>query len=227
MTIYEPWLLSMDCKKAQRHFDDLAGGQISETVARQVQRHLRDCTDCRVAHQRAGRLQQMLTLKRYERPSSGYLDRFLGEFHQRLDVETAPRVTWWDRIVNNLAIEPVRAWRYGFTGAVGVALAVTMLWRGFSSPDVNSAATAVPTSQSDPAPLFVSSPLPAPHSTPQMIAATLPVSSRPTRDEAGIPSAGNVVIIPVAAHNDTSAPRYVLDRIGVTPASYEVASIHF
>lgn len=220
--------LSMDCKKAQRLFDDLTGGRLSETIARQIQRHVQDCTDCRVAYQRAARLQQMLTLKRYERPSSNYFDRFLGEFHQRLEAATAPHVSWWDRIVDNLAIEPVRTWRYGFTGAVGLALTVTMLWRGFSSPSVNSAATAQQTSLSDPTPIFASSTLPASHSTPRTIAATLPVSARPTRDEPGIiPSAGNVVIIPVAAHNDTSAPRYVLDRIGVTPASYEVASIHF
>jgi hypothetical protein len=71
-------------------------------------------------------------------------------------------------------------------------------------------------------PLLAEASMPASHSTPAMaVASVLPRSAEPS-------SAGSVVIIPAAAQSDNdeaSAPRYVLDRI--TPASYEVASIHF
>jgi len=217
----------MDCGQAQRLLDDLVNGRLSESVACQLQRHVEDCTDCRVASQRAARLQRLLGLKRYEQPSIDYFNSFLSEFHQRLEAETAPRVTLWERIVNNLVIEPVRTWRYGFTGAVGLALAVVLIWRGLNPPDVNPPEDSQQTSVPNSAHILASSTLPAPHSTPQSIAATLPMSSRMAPDESRASSAGNDVIIPVAAHTDTSAPRYVLDRIAITPASYEVASIHF
>ena len=217
----------MDCGKAQRLLNDLADERLSENVARELHRHVEECTDCRVARQRAARLQQLLALKRFEQPSSNYFDTFLNEFHQRLEVETAPHTNLWERIINNLAIEPVRTWRYGFTGAAGVALAVVLIWRAFNPPDVTQSAEAQQTPTPTPAHILASSTLPAPHSTPQSIAATLPDSSRPTRAESRTSSAGNVVIVPLAAHNDTSATRYVLDSIGITPASYEVASIHF
>jgi Putative zinc-finger len=216
----------MDCKKAQRLLDDLTEGRLSETVARQLQRHVEECTDCRVASQRAARLQQLLGLKRYEQPSPVYFNNFLGEFHQRLEAETAPHVSPWDRIINNLAIEPVRTWRYGFSGAMGMALAVVLIWRGFNSPDVNPPSDADLASASNPVHVLASSTLPASHSTPRSITAPLPDSLRTTRNEVLASSAGSDVIIPTAAPS-TSATRYVLDRIGITPANYEGASIHF
>ena len=216
----------MDCRKAQSLFDDLTDGRLAEAVARELQRHVAECSDCRVASQRAARLQQLLTLKRHEQPSPVYFDNFLSEFHQRLEAETAPRVSLWDRIVNNLAIEPVRTWRYGFSGAMGMALAVVLIWRGFNSPDVIPPADTDQAFAPNPAHILASSILPAPHSTPRSIAATLPDSLRTVRDEVRASSAGSDVIIPVTAPS-ASATRYVLDRIGVTPATYEVASIHF
>jgi hypothetical protein len=216
----------MDCSKAQRLLDDLTEGRLSEAVARQLQRHVEECTDCRVASQRAARLQQLLALKRYEQPSPVYFNNFLSEFHQRLEAETAPRVSLWDRIVNNLAIEPVRTWRYGFSGAMGMALAVVLIWRGFNSPDVAPPSDADLASAQNPFHVLASSALPASHSTPQSITASLPNSLRTTRDEVLASSAGSDVIIRTAAPS-ASATRYVLDRIGITPANYEVASIHF
>ncbi len=216
----------MDCRKAQRLFDDLTDGRLPETVARQLQRHVEECSDCRVAGQRAARLQQLLAMKRYEQPSPVYSNNFLSEFHQRLEAETAPRVSLWDRIVNNLAIEPVRTWRYGFSGAMGMALAVVLIWRGFNSSDVNPPSDTDLTSAPNPAHILASSTLPASHSTPRSITSILPVSLRSTRDEVRASSAGSDVIIPAAAPS-ANATRYVLDRIGITPANYEVASIHF
>ena len=217
----------MDCRKTQRLLDDLVGGRLSEDSARQVQRHMEECTDCRVASQRAARLQQLLAFKRYERPSPGYFDNLLREFHQRLEAETAPRVSLWDHIVNNLALEPVRTWRHGFSGAVGVVLAAVLIWRGLHSPDVAPSADTLNASVANPIHLFASGTLPAPHSTPQSIAATLPIPTCIAHDGDLASSAGSTVIIPTVVADDTSATRYVLDRIGITPASYEVASVHF
>ena len=217
----------MNCRQTQRLFDDMADGRLPEAVAQQLQRHLEECTDCRVTRQRSARLQQLLAVKRYEQPSPDYFGNFLREFHQRLEAETMPRVSFWERIVNNLAIEPVRTWRYGFSGAVGLALAVTMIWRGFSAPDVSARIGLPAGSLPSPIHLFASDDLPAKNPTPRTIAAILPLSTRATRGETESASAGSVAIVPVDAHSELGAPRYVLDRIGVTPASYEVASIHF
>jgi anti-sigma-K factor RskA len=70
----------------------------------ELQRHLDDCTDCRVLAQRATRLQRLLALKRYEQPPAGYHDNFLGEFHRRLAAVTQRPtlaecwVDWWSDV---------------------------------------------------------------------------------------------------------------------------------
>src|SRR5277367_1992103 len=117
----------MNCKKAQQLFEDLTQERLAPTTATQVRRHLADCTDCRVFEQRAGRLQRLLTLKRYERPSPEYFDNFLSEFHDRLLAE-ARQAGWWERVLGRvdgfLAAESMRVWRYSFTSAMGVAMVV-------------------------------------------------------------------------------------------------------
>ena len=213
----------MDCKKARRLFDDLADGRLAELVGSDLQRHIADCTDCRVLQQRAARLQRLLALKRYEQPSSQYSRLFLSEFHRRLEAETRARPGWWEQFLDSIIIEPARTWPYGFAGAAGIALAVgVLIWsgNGRAPRDRRLVHEDRPTPISSPSPVLTAASVPAPHSLPRSIAATLPRSSDAS-------SAGSVVIIPAAARDDASAPRYVLDRITVTPASYEVASVHF
>ena len=77
---------------------------------------------------------------------------------------------------------------------------------------------------------------PAVQTIPLTIAAPLPSLDRETRAGlqpmmAGNPagSATSLTAFPAVADlsNEPLAPRYVLDRVTVSPASYEVATVHF
>jgi hypothetical protein len=211
----------MDCGKAQRLVQDLVDGRLDGGVASELQRHMSECTDCRVAQQRAIRLQQLLSVKRYERPGQDYFDGFLGEFHRRLADTLTPQPTWWDRILETLHVQNVPTLRYGFAHAFGVILACGIIARALVSGDVSQEVT-----QSDVisfgAPHWqAATALPAPHSTPPRIAALLPSSSEI------VSGAGGALILPVETTGESSSPRYVLDRISRVPSTYEVASIHF
>lgn len=215
----------MDCKKVQRMFDDLAEGRLPEAVSRRFRRHLEECTDCRVQQQRTARLQQLLAIKRHERPAPEYFNDFLGEFHQRLQAEAATRPPWWQRLAASMTAEPARTWRYAFAGALTVFVAFGAITsRVILSAGRSAGGDAPQVAAGVSEPLFAAAPLPASHSMPAMaVASALPRSAEPS-------SAGSPVIIPAVAHDDTDeagAPRYVLERITDTPARYEVASIHF
>lgn len=212
----------MECSKVQRLFDDLSENRLPETLSWEVRRHLDECTDCRVAQQRAARLQQLLALKRHERPSPEYFDDFLGEFHQRLQAETQTQAGWWEQLVASFTIERSRAWPYAFAGGVGVFLIVSVLMLRGVIPMARPVASDAPQAADDISiPTFAAA---SPSTPAKAVASTLSRSVGPSL-------AGSVVIIPAAAHSanaEVSAPRYVLDRITVTPANYEVASsIHF
>lgn len=194
----------MDCKKAQRLIQERGAAAGPE-----AHRHATECSDCRVTQQRALHLQQLLAVKRHETPGAHYFDNFLGDFHRRLAVATAPRPTLWQKICTRLHLEPVAQLRYGYAHALGVVFAVALVWRGLVSLDL---------------PANIESDVMAikPTSTPRMLAAALPVHAPVA------PVANTPIVIPAAATRaDFTAPRYVLDRINVSPANYEVASIHF
>jgi hypothetical protein len=214
----------MDCKKAQRLFDDLPRNRLSEQLSLEVRQHLDDCTDCRVMEQRVARLQRLLALKRHERPAPEYFDNFLNEFHNRLLEEARGRTRLWERVIagveDALTVQPGHTWRYGFAGAMASVLAIGAMWMGVRQPDQSSPAAIGPITVGSSPLTFTAAALPAPQSTPKSIAATLP---SPTESA----SVGNVLVVPAAEPAEPSTPRYVLDRIRITPASYEVASVHF
>jgi len=211
----------MNCDKAQRLIQDLADGRLNDGVARELQRHVGECTDCRVAQQRASRLQQLLAVKRYEKPGQEYLDGFLGEFHRRLAQATAPQPALWDRMLEALHIQSVPTLRYGFAHAFGVVLACGMILRGLISGDVGREVSQADAIRFGAPHWQAASASPAPHSTPPRIAALLPSFSETAS------SAGGALILPVEPAGESSSPRYVLDRISRSPSAYEVASIHF
>lgn len=189
--------------------------RLPETLAQQLRRHLDECTDCRVAHQRAGRLQQFLALKRHERPSPEYFDSFLSRFHQRIEVEARRRTNWWERLIASVAVEPPRGWRYALVSVAGVLLAAGFLMTSRIVPTGQLVAGrgAADRRATTPAPAISTE-------LAKNIPSPIPVLAEPSL-------AYNATTASADEHNEASAPRYVLDRITVTPASYEVASIHF
>ena len=207
----------MNCSKAQRLVQDFADGRLTDGLARELQRHVTDCSDCRVAQQRATRLQQLFALKRHEHAGAHYFDNFLDNFHRRLALEIAPRPTLWERMLGALHIQNVPSLRYGFANAFGVVLACGMVLRGLISMDLGSAVA-----RTDALNFGASQVQTAPHSQPPRIASILPRTPGPAST-----AGSGALIIPIAARGEPSTPRYVLDRISLSPASYEVASIHF
>lgn len=226
----------MNCRKAQAQFDDLSRGRLPEPLAAALRQHLDDCTDCRVAHQRAARLQRLIALKRHEHPGAEYFDGFLAEFHRRLDAELQPRPSVWQRLAGAWSIEPMRGWRFGFAGALALTMAAMVLWYSVR-PANQTVATASPGIEPvAPTPTLFTASAPAVQAVPLTIAAPLPSLARESADRlqpmmAGNPAGSATSVMPVSAvadrANDPLAPRYVLDRVTVSPASYEVANVHF
>jgi hypothetical protein len=221
----------MNCKKAQQLFDDLWHQRLAPDTAAQVRQHLADCTDCRVLQQRAARLQRLLALKQYERPAPAYFDNFLSEFHSRLLAETQ-RTGWWERVLgpvdNLLAVELTRVWRYRFASAMGVAVVMGVVWMGVrQTSDPGGAAGQAASADASWVVAETDAMLPPPHSTPSTIAASVAGLWHATPADYQLATAGSVVSVPSPTRAESTAPRYVLDRISVTPATYEVASVHF
>src|SRR5262245_22718108 len=129
----------MNCQKAQRLMDDLARNRLGEPEAVAVRQHLADCTDCRVYHQRAARLQRLLALKRYEQPPPGYFDQVLAGFHQRL-AEVEQRGSWWDRALASWGLDSFFSPRYSWASACAVLLVAGVCWMGMRNS--NEALTA-------------------------------------------------------------------------------------
>jgi hypothetical protein len=209
----------MNCQQTQHLFDDLAAGRLPEPVAGDVRRHIGECTDCRVAQQRAARLQQLLALKRHEHPGSAYFDGFLNEFHRRLEAETAPRVRWWGLVWDQLTLRPA----YGWAAAVTAVAVVGMFLFDPSSanPPVHVVAPNVS------AVAVVSPPVVEHPDSPVLVASPAGPLRGIEAESASIVTPGGVVIMPAVAHSNYSAPRYVLDHIALTPVAYEAANVHF
>ncbi len=200
----------MNCKRTQRLLADLARDRLPESVARTMRQHLEDCTDCRVQEQRAARLQRLLALKRYEQPAPAYFENFLVEFHRRQQADERSRARVWERIAAIWTVEPIRAWQYGFAGAMGVAVvAAGMMWAGSRTPQSLTVATNAAVS-------VVAKAIAAP-SSPVVTPRALPEDTQPP-----------VTLVAASDESvDSAEPNYVLDRVPVLPVTYEVASVRF
>ncbi|HVM60945.1 MAG TPA: zf-HC2 domain-containing protein [Verrucomicrobiae bacterium] len=220
----------MNCEKVQTLFDDLSENRLDPETAARVRQHLADCTDCRVLEQRAARLQRLLALKRYERPSPEYRDGFLSEFHQRLAAETQ-RTPWWERAVGRidslLVAGTVQVWRYGLASAMGVAVVVGVMWMSVRQPDIADNITGQTASTNPSVVLANSQTVFPPSGSPDVVTTSLAATATlqaESGDYQATPT-GGMDLVPAATRADDTVPRYVLDRI--TPASYEVSSYHF
>jgi hypothetical protein len=215
----------MDCTKAQELFDDLSRDRLAPETAAEVRQHLVDCTDCRVQEQRTARLERLLALKRYEQPAPEYFDNFLSEFHRRVLAE-AQRPGRWERALGHieelLAVESMRVWRYRFASAMGVAVAVGLMWMGMRQMD-DPANVASQMAEANPSLIFAETG----SSTPSTMAASLSSLLQMPPADYEPAAADSAVLTPAPAHADSPAPRYVLDRISVTPASYDVPNVQF
>lgn len=72
------------------------------------------------------RLQRLLALKRFEKPSSGSLDGVVAEFHRRLRYEEIRRTqnspaVLWSRMMDALLVEPLSLMRQATVGAAVAA----------------------------------------------------------------------------------------------------------
>jgi len=219
----------MDCKKAQRLFDDLARERLAPDVAVAVRQHLTDCTDCRVSEQRAARLQRLLALKRYECPSPEYFSNFLAEFHNRLLAETQPRARWWERAWGGmddfLLAKSMQVWRHGLASAMGVVVVAGLVWMGLREID-DPAGSIDQMAAVNPPLMMTQIPLPASQSTPVAATVQLVGLTHGASEDYQSAVADSVAVAPAAARTE-STPQYVLDRISVTPASYDVPNVHF
>ena len=215
----------MDCRKAQELLDDLSRERLAPETAADVRQHLADCTDCRVQEQRTARLQRLLALKRYERPAPEYFDHFLSEFHSRVLAE-AQRAGWWERILGRvddlLAVKSARVWRYRFASATGVAVVVGLVWMGVRQT-IDPADVTGPAAGANPSLVFADTTF----STPSAIAASVPSLLQVSPADYGPVAADSVDLTPALTRADSPVPRYVLDRISVTPASYDVPNVQF
>ena len=138
----------MNCRQTKQLLHDCADARLAESVAREVQRHVGECSDCRVFQQRDRQLQQLLAVKRHETPGPDYFNNFLGEFHQRLADATLPRATFWQRLSDRFRLDPIVVLRSGFVPALGAAFVVALLVRGSVLPArVEQPATSTVTAQ--------------------------------------------------------------------------------
>jgi hypothetical protein len=216
----------MNCKKAQRLFDDLSRERLAPELATAVRQHLTDCTDCRVLEQRGARLQRLLALKRYERPSPQYLENFLAEFHGRLLAETQPRTRWWRRVDDFLSTGQMQVWRYGFASAMGLVMAAGLMWMGLR--ETNDLGGLEPMAGLNPPLVVTPVAVPASQSAPDAVPLRLTGMSHITPADYEVAPTESVVVPSPATRTESTAPQYVLDRISVTPpASYEVARLYF
>ena len=215
----------MNCKKAQRLFDDLSRDRLAPELANDVRRHLADCTDCRVLEQRAARLQRLLALKRYERPAPEYFDNFVTEFHSRLLAETQPRTKWWKQVDDFLSTGQMQVWRYGFASAMGIVMAAGLMWMGLR--ETNDLGGIEPMASVNPPLMVTPVTVPVPQSAPDTVPLHFAGMSHMTPADYALAPTERVVVPSPATHADSTAPQYVLDRISVTPASYEVARLYF
>ena len=216
----------MDCGKAQKLFDDLSRERLEPETAAEVRQHLADCTDCRVQEQRAARLQRLLALKRYELPAPEYFDNFLSEFHSRLLAE-ARRPGLWERALGRVedlvTVESARLWSYRFASAAGVAVVVGLMWMSVRQTN-DPSDFAGPMAGADLSLVFAETT----PSTSGAMAPSLSTSLLQVTPADYEPSTANgVVLTPSSTRADATVPRYVLDRISVTPANYDVPNVQF
>ena len=152
----------MDCRQTKELLHDLADGRLVEPVAEQVQRHFSECSDCRVFQQREHRLQQLLAVKRHEKPGAAYLENFLGEFHRRMEAEMAPQPGFWRQLGDRLHLQPLPSFRLGYLHALGAAVVLVLIWRGLVAIELPASSE-----RQD---------FGIPHSTPNTLTATLPAN---------------------------------------------------
>lgn len=205
------------CTEFQFHAETHAADQLDPALAVAVRRHLAECTDCRVQHQRTRRLIALLQLKRHEQPPPGYFENFLTEFHRRQ--QTAAQPVW--RRVFLPATVPIpftSTFKWALSGACGIGLVAGLIWLSWvTNRDALQSSTAVGielrheyvASPATPSPLASRSPT---------VELTIALDSR--ADDPGLVD-GLLTASSLPVRNQPTVPRYVLDRIPVTTVRFD------
>lgn len=204
----------MNCQQTQQLFDDLNRDRLDASTAECVRGHLADCTDCRVRMQKLSRLQRLLALKKHEQPPQAYWDGFLDEFHRRLEADTASP-SLWRRIAGRLEgaweLPDVTVyWRPAALAAFMVTACSATIWWGLQDHRLltDSSRLINPPRQGTLQLVVDAAPAPLP-------TLSTPVGSAP------------VGVIVAVDQSNREHTRYVMDRLAVTPVTYEVANIDF
>ncbi len=214
----------MNCRTVQRWLDDLADGRIAGPQADQMRQHIAECTDCRVFSQRTARVQRLIALKRYEQPAPNATEQFLAEFHQRLAAITQ-RPSWGERLAEGWTAWLAGGWPIPRLALAGVAALFVVTGVAFTVRQRRQTAPATvvlrtPSVTNAPAQVLAVAPVTGFVPQPQL---TVAVPANP----AMAVSEPAPVFAPAAVRLGERSPRYVLDRLTITPASYDGPNVQF
>lgn len=208
--------VDLSCEQVRFYAETFAAEQLDDDTVATVRRHLNECTDCRVQHQRTQRVIGLVQLKRYEQPPPGYFDNFLTEFHRR---QLAAERSGWRGVRARLA-EPMTwslAWKWAASGACGALVIAAVMWFGWTSQQ--AALTAIPFAPADVQQERFGRHTPVAASQPTSPIELTVAWEPPTGDADATYALALTPDVPVRAV--PTAPRYVLDRIPVTTVRFE------
>jgi hypothetical protein len=123
-----------------------------------------------------------------------------------------------------LSAESMQVWRYGLAGAVGMTIIVSLMWTGLRETSESADMTGQVAGENSS--LIMTSRIPS-ASTLAMAPSQFPGSLHVVPADDQLTLVDLPERLPTVTRTESSTPQYVLDRISVTPASYEVASVHF
>ena len=115
------------CEKILPHLPDVIADELLGDQDAEIREHLAACGACRAKLESARRLQNLLALKRAERPDEFFLRNFVPEFHRRLMAEMVRKTGFWEQLGDILLprLEPLRGlFRYSHGFAAVATLVI-------------------------------------------------------------------------------------------------------
>ena len=208
----------MDCNQVQQYFNGLISMQESKSVSSKINQHLIDCTDCRVQQQRIVRLQQLLALKRYEKPHPEYFDCFLSEFRQRLYEEQTRQPSLWQQMTERFREFTFSAIHFRYAGGIAILIALACMWAGLQVMNTSS-------KPSNETPIFQKT---VRKNTTDHLPNAFPQLTSFSKQINGGDQFHSVEFVSQRPEEEVAnTTEYILESITITPVNYEVDSVHF